>query len=416
MNKLSKNYKVKYRYDESGNRIRKMLYRRAIKSSEGEWTLIEDKIYIHPVTGEEYAVYNSGNIDYYNIYAGSEIVAKKKINPDGKESSSTIYYYFKDHLGNIRAVIDGTSGAITQAQDYDAWGDICRTYTSAIDTTVNKFTGKERDHETGYDYFGARYYDSRIGRWLQTEPLLEKYFQYSPYCYGLNNPIYLIDPDGMRINATDINIYDKTNKTSYLSALINDLSYITGLKLNFINGYIEYEKDENGNPIYSGGSQMAREYLLGLINNFNDLELSIVTKDGSRAELNGIKIALNPFEIQEFINGAIQGNLNSHTFGWAMVFFHESQHTSIGGGIKDPKEKEDIGDGEKILNKMRLELTEFYQTEFGQRSSYFSFSDFNGHAALPFSDDTKRLLNLNSSMNRGKNIIKFSDKYAIKKK
>ena len=137
-------------------------------------------------------------------------------------------------LGSITTVMDGASGTITQAQDYDAWGDLCRTY-STTDTTVNKFTGKERDHETGYDYFGALYYDSRIGRWFQTEPLLEKYFQYSPYCYGLNNPIYLIDPDGMRIIATDINIYDKTNKTSYLSTLNNDLSYITGLKINLIN-------------------------------------------------------------------------------------------------------------------------------------------------------------------------------------
>lgn len=72
-------------------------------------------------------------------------------------------YYYKDHLGSITAVMDGASGTITQSQDYDAWGDICRTY-STSDTTVNKFTGKERDTETGYDYFGARYYDSRIGR------------------------------------------------------------------------------------------------------------------------------------------------------------------------------------------------------------------------------------------------------------
>ena len=64
-------------------------------------------------------------------------------------------------LNSITAVMDGASGTITQAQDYDAWGDICRTY-STTDTTVNKFTGKERDQETGYDYFGARYYDSRV--------------------------------------------------------------------------------------------------------------------------------------------------------------------------------------------------------------------------------------------------------------
>ena len=67
---------------------------------------------------------------------------------------------------------------------------------NTLNNTSNKFTGKERDTETGYDYFGARYYDSRIGRWLQTEPLYNKYLQFSPYQYGLLNPMILKDIDG----------------------------------------------------------------------------------------------------------------------------------------------------------------------------------------------------------------------------
>lgn len=59
-----------------------------------------------------------------------------------------------------------------------------------------KFTGKERDVETGYDYFGARYYDSRIGRWLVIDPLFEKYPGISPYIYSLNNPATYFDLDG----------------------------------------------------------------------------------------------------------------------------------------------------------------------------------------------------------------------------
>ena len=62
-----------------------------------------------------------------------------------------------------------------------------------------KFTGKERDVETGYDYFGARYYDSRIGRWLQIDPLIDKYPGISPYIYTLNNPLIFIDPNGQDV-------------------------------------------------------------------------------------------------------------------------------------------------------------------------------------------------------------------------
>ena len=59
-----------------------------------------------------------------------------------------------------------------------------------------KFTGKEEDPETGLIYFGARYYDAAVGIWHGVDPLAEKYAQYSPYNYCLNNPIILTDPDG----------------------------------------------------------------------------------------------------------------------------------------------------------------------------------------------------------------------------
>jgi RHS repeat-associated protein len=62
-----------------------------------------------------------------------------------------------------------------------------------------KFTGKERDKdiENNYDYFGARYYDSRIGRWGGMEPLLDKYVGWSPYNYGLCKPVNLLDANGL---------------------------------------------------------------------------------------------------------------------------------------------------------------------------------------------------------------------------
>jgi RHS repeat-associated protein len=61
------------------------------------------------------------------------------------------------------------------------------------------FTGKERDNQTTYDYFGARYYDSRIGRWGGVEPLLDKYPGFTAYCYSLNNPIISKDVNGLDV-------------------------------------------------------------------------------------------------------------------------------------------------------------------------------------------------------------------------
>lgn len=110
-------------------------------------------------------------------------------------SDTTRNYYLKDHLGSVRVVLNSTNGVIS-AQDYDCWGYQLENRTYNSSAMKYDFTGKERDDETSYDYFGARYYDSRIGRWGQVEPLLDKYVNISPYCYSVNNPINSYDPNG----------------------------------------------------------------------------------------------------------------------------------------------------------------------------------------------------------------------------
>ena len=62
---------------------------------------------------------------------------------------------------------------------------------------VSSSTGKERDSETGFSYFGARYYDSDIlTGWLSVDPLADKYPSLSPYNYCALNPIRVVDPNG----------------------------------------------------------------------------------------------------------------------------------------------------------------------------------------------------------------------------
>ena len=58
-------------------------------------------------------------------------------------------------------------------------------------------TGKEKDYESGYHYFGARYYDCEaLTGWLSVDPMADKYPSMSPYNYCAWNPVKLVDPDG----------------------------------------------------------------------------------------------------------------------------------------------------------------------------------------------------------------------------
>ena len=61
----------------------------------------------------------------------------------------------------------------------------------------SSFTGKVKDSESGYHYFGARYYDSELlTGWLSVDPMADKYPSISPYVYCAWNPVKLVDPDG----------------------------------------------------------------------------------------------------------------------------------------------------------------------------------------------------------------------------
>ena len=63
--------------------------------------------------------------------------------------------------------------------------------------STGSFTGKERDAETGYGYFGARYMDHDLmSLWLSVDPMADKYPSISPYAYCAWNPVRLVDPDG----------------------------------------------------------------------------------------------------------------------------------------------------------------------------------------------------------------------------
>lgn len=115
--------------------------------------------------------------------------------PNGQEEKN-IYYYHPDHLGSANYITDAR-GRISQHTEYIAFGETLYDEHSVDVQMPYLFNGKELDDETGYYYYGARYYNPKTSLWLNIDPLAEKRPSFSPYVYTLNNPINLIDPTGL---------------------------------------------------------------------------------------------------------------------------------------------------------------------------------------------------------------------------
>jgi len=141
----------------------------------------------------------AGNIQHEYIYFGGARVARRDV------SGNTVHYYFSNHLGSSSVVTNATgSTPFDQEIDYYPFGgeiDISNNLTQNY-----KFSGKERDAESGLDNFGARYNASSLGRFMTPDwsarPITVPYAVFGDpqslnlYGFVRNDPVSSVDADG----------------------------------------------------------------------------------------------------------------------------------------------------------------------------------------------------------------------------
>lgn len=108
------------------------------------------------------------------------------------------------HLGSANWISD-LGGMAVQHLQYLPYGEPYVNQHSSGYSERFTFTGKERDEETGYGYFGARYMDHELmTMWLSVDPMSDKYPSISPYAYCAWNPVILVDPNGMKFDSASV--------------------------------------------------------------------------------------------------------------------------------------------------------------------------------------------------------------------
>jgi RHS repeat-associated protein len=122
------------------------------------------------------------------VYAGGSRIAMR-------DQTGKLHYFLNDHLGSTRVVLDST-GVVKDKHQYFAFGESWFEETNTNQSY--RYTGKPLDSESGLDiyYYGARYYDPELGRFLGIDPLASKYPSWSPYAYAADNPLRNVDPNG----------------------------------------------------------------------------------------------------------------------------------------------------------------------------------------------------------------------------
>ncbi|HEU4789549.1 MAG TPA: DUF6443 domain-containing protein [Flavobacterium sp.] len=187
-------------------------------------------------------------------------------------SSFKYVFQYKDHLGNVRLSYKDISATSTpslqilEENNYFPFGLKHIGYGPAIVSTNQalkyKYNGKElQDDNIGgsqlnlYDY-GARNYDPAIGRWMNIDPLAQKYVNISPYVYVANNVINAFDPDGKKI------VFAKNATKEFKQAFKTAIKHLKANKADGIFAKLESRKETitiaegvKGNDSYSSSSK-----------------------------------------------------------------------------------------------------------------------------------------------------------------
>nr|WP_315248061.1 DUF6443 domain-containing protein [uncultured Flavobacterium sp.] len=214
-----------YSYDANGNMT--LDNNKGITEIKYNHLNLPDKItfgtgtieYVYDANGvKQSKIVNPGvRTDYANGFQYEDGILKFFPQPEGyveyNNGNFNYIYQYKDHLGNVRlsykdvSLTNTPSLQIVEENSYYPFGLKHKENNSVVNSTnpgqKYKYNGKElQDENIGggqqlnwYDY-GARNYDPALGRWMNVDPLAEKFQNLSPYIYALNNPLRFVDPDG----------------------------------------------------------------------------------------------------------------------------------------------------------------------------------------------------------------------------
>lgn len=183
-----------YLYDAAGQRVKKY-----VRNQQGQ---VEVTIYIDGTF--EHHIRNSGANNTLHVMDNQSRIVMVRVGnafSDDGAPNVRVKYYLGDHLGSSNMVVGGstaTASTFINREEYTPYGE---TSFGRFARKRYRFTGKERDEETGLYYHGARYYAPWLARWVSCDPG-GRADGLNSYPYVRNNPVRFTDTTGAQ--ASDV--------------------------------------------------------------------------------------------------------------------------------------------------------------------------------------------------------------------
>jgi RHS repeat-associated protein len=178
---------VHYLYDSAGQRVKKIA--RAQNASPVESTVYVDGIIEHHHRTDGAGSHQNNTL---HIMDDTQRIAMLRVGPAWPgDTARAVTYQLGDHLGSSNVVIDGT-GEWIRREEFYPYGETCF---GSFYRKRYRFTGKERDEESGLSYHGVRYYAAWLLRWISCEAFVIG-GDLNLYRYSCDDPVNLIDPSG----------------------------------------------------------------------------------------------------------------------------------------------------------------------------------------------------------------------------
>ncbi len=191
--------RVSFQYDASGNRVRKL-------RRNGPGTQTFERVYVGGVERFRRRVADTVTTERWSLHVADDTgricLVDRQTVTDGATVDAAVplfRYQLSGALGSVSAELDG-DGRVISYEEFHPYGTSAyRAVDSSIGVSARRYryTGKERDEETGLDSMGVRYYAAWLGRWTSTDPIGIG-DGVNRFAYVSGNPVGLRDPSGTR--------------------------------------------------------------------------------------------------------------------------------------------------------------------------------------------------------------------------